>query len=264
VKIDARIAALLKFLTVACVLLSVTGCNQEALLRKFASPEDQATAKKYIDALRAERYEEIEAVADPAIQGPTLRGTLQQMAALMPDEEPSSVKLVGAQTQKNSQGTTKNLTFEYRYGEKWLLVNVATQRKGDALTLVGFNVYPQAQAVTERNEFKLAGKSAAQYLILTLAIAFPLLSLYALIQCIRTKMVRGKWLWVVVILIGVGRLAINWTTGAWELSTLYIQVLSASVLYDAQGAMILAVSVPLGAILFLFRRQLPIRQDDET
>jgi hypothetical protein len=28
--------------------------------------------------------------------------------------------------------------------------------------------------------------------------------------------------------------------------------------------MILAVSVPLGAILFLFRRQLPIRQDDET
>jgi hypothetical protein len=41
-------------------------------------------------------------------------------------------------------------------------------------------------------------------------------------------------------------------------------VLSASVLTDPQGAWILAVSIPVGAILFLFRRRLPIRQDDEA
>jgi hypothetical protein len=248
---------------VGLALLSVMGCSQDAMLQKFASAEDQATARKYVDDLRAGRYEAIEAVADPAIKGPTLRGTLEQMAALMPDEEPSSIELVGAQTMKNPQGTTKNLTFEYRYGEKWLLVNVATQRKGDAFTLIGFNVYPQAQAVTERNRFQLAGKTAIQYVILALAILFPLLSLYALIQCARTKMVRGKWLWIVVILIGVGKVAINWTSGEWQVSTLSIQLLSASVITDAQGALILAVSVPVGAILFLFRRRLPIRQDDE-
>jgi hypothetical protein len=253
-----------RFAAVGLALLSIMGCSQDAMLQKFASADDQATAKKYVDALRAGRYEEIEAVADPAIKGPTLRSTLEQMAALMPDEEPSSVKLVSAQTMKGAQGTTKNLTFEYRYGEKWLLVNVATQRKGDAFTLIGFNVYPQAQAVTERNRFQLGGKTAVHYVILALAILFPLLSLYALIQCARTKMVKGKWLWIVVILIGVGKLAINWTSGEWQVSTLSVQLLSASVLTDAQGALILAVSVPLGAILFLFRRRLPIRQDDDA
>jgi hypothetical protein len=217
-----------------------------------------------VDDLRAGRYEAIEAFADPRIKGPTLRGTLERMAALMPDEEPSSIKLVSAQTTKSPQGTTKNLTFEYRYGEKWLLVNVATQRTGNAFTLIGFNVYPEAQAVAERNHFRLAGKTALQYLILAAAILLPLLSLYALIQCARTKRVKGKWLWIVFILFGAGRAAINWTTGEWQVSTLSIQLLSASALTDAQGAWILAVSVPLGAILFLFRRQQPIRQDDEA
>ncbi|HKS54525.1 MAG TPA: hypothetical protein VJS12_04525 [Steroidobacteraceae bacterium] len=261
---DAAIAAFVRVAAVAFALLSLTGCNQEEMLQKFASPEDQATARKYIDALRAGRYEEIEAVADPAIQGPTLRPTLEQMAALMPDEEPSSVKLVGAQTQKGPQGTAKNLTFKYWYGEKWLLVNVATQSKGGVLTIVGFNVYPEAQAATERNRFQLAGKTPLHYLVLALTVFAPLFSLYTLIQCARTKIASKKWLWIVLILIGVGKFEFNWTTGDWAVSTLYVQLLSASVITDAQGAMILAVSVPLGAILFLLRRQLPIRQDDEA
>ena len=45
------------------------GCSQDAMLQKFASAEDQATAKKYVDDLRAGHYEEIEAVMDPGNQG---------------------------------------------------------------------------------------------------------------------------------------------------------------------------------------------------
>ncbi|HEV8331373.1 MAG TPA: hypothetical protein VGQ22_08140 [Steroidobacteraceae bacterium] len=254
----------MRFAAVGLALLSVMGCSQDAMLQKFASAEDQATAKKYVDYLRTGQYQAIEAVTDPSIKGPTLRATLEQMASAMPDEEPTSIKLVGAQSVKGPNGTTKNLSFEYGFGEKSLLVNVATLRKGDSFTIIGFNVYPQAQSLAERNRFELAGKTPLQYLILALAILMPLLSLYALIRCAMTKMASKKWLWIVVILIGVGNLAVNWTTGAWEFKPLAIQLLSASVITDAQGAWILAVSVPLGAILFLFRRRLPIRQDDDA
>ena len=75
---------------------------------------------------------------------------------------------------------------------------------------------------------------------------------------------KEKWLWILFILIGVGKVAINWTTGEWQVSPLSIQLLSASVFNDGRRTLTVAVSVPVGAILFLFRRRLPIRQDDAT
>lgn len=263
-KRDAWIAAFVRFMAVGLTLLSGVGCSQAALLQKFASAEDQATAKKYVDDLRTGRYAEIEAVADPSIKGPTMRGTLEQMAGLIPDEEPSSIKLVGAETTKGPGGTIKNLTFEYGFGDKWLLVNLATQSRADVFTIVGFNVYPQAQSLADGNRFGLTGKTPGQYLILALAILLPLLTLYALILCARTKMVRGKWLWIVVILLGVGKVAVNWTTGEWQVTPLAIQLLSVSAFTAGYGPWVVAVSVPLGAILFLFRRRLPLRQDHEA
>ena len=287
-KRDAWIAAFVRFMAVGLTLLSGVGCSQDALLQKFASAEDQATAKKYVDDLRTGRYAEIEAVADPSIKGPTMRGTLEQMAGLIPDEEPSSIKLVGAETTKGPGGTIKNLTFEYGFGDKWLLVNLATQSRADVFTIVGFNVYlPDgrtvlftlakavgddrwdkaqivAQSLADGNRFGLTGKTPGQYLILALAILLPLLTLYALILCARTKMVRGKWLWIVVILLGVGKVAVNWTTGEWQVTPLAIQLLSVSAFTAGYGPWVVAVSVPLGAILFLFRRRLPLRQDHEA
>lgn len=248
---------LARFATAGLVLLALAlvGCSQDALLQKFASPEEQATAKKYVDDLRAGQYAQIEAVMDSRLKSPTLRATLQQMAAAMPDEEPSSVKLVGAESTMSPAGTIKNLTFEYRFSDRWVLINVATHRKGDEFALVGFNIYPQAQSLEELSRFRLSGKSPGQYLVLVLAILLPLFSLYALIACIRTRMTRRKWLWILFILCGVCKVSVNWTTGEWQVSLLTLQLLSASVLKADFGQWILGVSLPLGAILFLFRRR---------
>lgn len=55
------------FLTVLA-LVTLTGCSQEELIQKFSSPEDQATAKSYIDHLRARNFDEIEKALDPGIR----------------------------------------------------------------------------------------------------------------------------------------------------------------------------------------------------
>jgi hypothetical protein len=207
---------LVRFAAVGLALLSLAGCSQDALLQKFASAEDQATANKYADYLRAGQYADLEAAMDPGIKDPSLRATLEQMTRLIPAEEPSLVKLVGAETTVTPSGTIKNLTFEYRFGDKWLLLN----------------------------------------LVLALAIFLPLFSVYALILCIRTKMERRKWLWILFILCGVGKVAVNWTTGEWQVMPLAIQLFSASAVTAGYGPWGVAVSLPLGAILFLFRRSI--------
>jgi hypothetical protein len=235
-------------------ILLLAGCSQEDLLQKFSSSEDQAEAKGYIAQLSNHEYEAIERAADPSIKNASLHQTLEGMAALIPSEPPKSVKLVGAHTFHASDTTTVNTTFEYEFSGKWLLINVAIQQKGDSRTLVGFHVIPRSQSLEVENKFSLAGKNAIQYIVLGLAVIAPGLTLYALVACIRTKVLGRKWLWILFILFGFGKFSVNWTTGQWGTQLLAFQLFSAGAFAQLYGPWIVSVSVPLGAILFLVRR----------
>jgi|SRR5882672_73946 len=237
------------------VLLTLLGCSQEDLLQKFSSPEDQATAKGYIDHLRARNFDEIEKAADPTIRSPNLRGALTKMADQIPNQEPNSLKLVGAQTFHTSGTTMVNTTFEYNFGDKWLLANVAIQDKNGAKTIVGFNINPITQSLETLNRFTLVGKSAGQYLVLVAAISAVLLTLYSLTLCARTKLPSKKWLWIMFILLGVGKITMNWTTGEWGIAPVSVQLFSASAFAPLYGPWTIAVSVPVGALIFLLCRR---------
>jgi hypothetical protein len=237
------------------VLLFGSGCSRQELAQKFASAQAQATARQYIDDLREGHFGKIEADADRRIQGATLPATLQRMAGLIPSGTPSSIKLVGAQSWSQSGSTTRNLTFEYGFHGKWVLLNVATKEASGHLTLVGLHVYDLAQSLEEQNRFTLSGKSPIQYAVLALVGLFPLLTLYSLITCVRSKRPGRKWPWILFILLGVGKFSVNWTTGAWTVSPLVFQLFSASAVEPLYGPWTLAASIPLGAILFLLKRR---------
>ena len=245
----------MRLLFTALCLIVLAGCSQEALIRKFASPEDEAIARHYIDELRSGRFEEIKKNADASISGPHLRDVLMRMADMLPDSEPDFVQLVGANTLHQASAVTKNLTFEYEFSGNWFLINVATHEMAGKATIVGFNIYPQPGPQAEQNRFGLQGKSALQYGILILTVLFPLLTLYALVACVRTKMAGRKWPWVLFILVGVGKVAVNWTTGEWDLAPLSVQLFSASAFAPLGAPWVLAVSFPLGALIFLLKRR---------
>lgn len=240
---------------VALALLVVAACNQQSWMQRFASPEDQANARRVIDHLRNGDFEEIERAADSSISSSSLRDTLAKMAALIPKQDPTSVTLIGAHTMHATGGTTKNLTFEYNFSGKWLVLNVATLEKPGRSTIVGLNVYPQTTSVEEQNRFRLGDKTTIQYVALGLAVLFPLLTFYALAVCAKTKLSGRKWPWVLFILLGVGKFAVNWTTGAWGITLVAVQLFSASAAAPFYGPWTVAVSLPLGAIVFLLRRR---------
>jgi len=238
------------------VSILVVACSQEDWMRKIAPPEQQAIARNYIEQLRNLDFSDIEKAVDPSIAGDMQGGMLEKMAALIPAGAPGSVKLVGANKFTSNQvGTTLNLTYEYQIGEKFVLINVARKIKDGADTIVGFRVQPLASSLETLNRFTLSNKNALQYGVLAAAIGATVFTLYALIVCIRTKMQRRKWLWILFILFGFGKFMVNWTTGAWDFMIFYAQLFSASAGAAFFSPWIISVSLPVGAVFFLSWRK---------
>jgi len=88
-------------------VLVLCSCSKEDMLNKFSSPEDQASAKNYVNYLRAREFDVIEKDIDRSLKSDSLRATLEQMADQIPQEEPTSVKLVGAHTFKLSDSPAR-------------------------------------------------------------------------------------------------------------------------------------------------------------
>ena len=236
-------------------LVLLAGCSPQEMVERLVPPEDRVLATRYIDLLRSRSFEEIELAFDPSIAGPRLRETLTAMANLLPAGNPTSTKIIGAQRFIDGAGTTTNITFEYEFSGEWVVVNVALLHKQDAVSIVGFNVYPMAGALEELNAFRLEGKSLLHYAVLGLVIALPIFTIYALVACFMTRMPGRKWAWALFILFGVGSVALNWTTGEWEFQPLRLQLLSASATAALYQPWVLSASFPLGAVIFLFRRR---------
>lgn len=243
----------ISFLFVLFFILA--GCNQADVPQKFTSPSEQVLAKSYIDLLRQKRFDDIEKAVDPSIAGPTLHDSLAKMAEFIPSGEPSVITLVGAHRNVTGASSTINLTFEYGFSGKWVLMSVAFKQQGGRATIVGLSVVSQPASLAEQTRFSLAGKSPLQYLIFTLAILFPLFSIWTVIVCVRSKLKGRKWPWVLFILFGFGRLAVNWATGEWSFAPLSFQLLSAGATAPLYGEWTISVSLPIGAIIFFVLRK---------
>lgn len=238
-------------------LLLLAACTQEEMLERFASKEDQAAAKARVEQLRARDFAGIEKDLDASLKGPSLRPTLETMAGAIPAGAPTSVTLVGAHQFSSPGSTSKNITFEYNFGGKWLLINVATKETNGTTTLVGLNVNPIAQSLEEHNRFTLSGKSAKHFAVLGAAVVAALFSLYALVVCIRTKLPGRKWPWILFILLGIGKVGLNWTTGEVLFAPLSVQLFSAGAAAALYGPWVVSFSLPLGAAIFLIRQRSP-------
>lgn len=236
-------------------VLLVAACNRDDMLRQFASDADEKVARECIDAVRHGKLDEIEARLQPSLKNDHTHAELLKMVAAVPAGEPDAVKLVGAQKYLNNGVHSTNLTYEYRYGTHYFMMNCATIADAPH-TIIGLSVNPLKASLEESSAFDLKGKSAWQYTVLLAGIVFMVMTLVALIRCIMDKTLRRKWLWILFILIGIGELSINWTTGASEFHPLYFLLFSASAVSPGYGPWTVSVALPVGAAVYLVRRYL--------
>ncbi len=243
------------FLSVAFIVsFTLSGCDRASMIKKMTSPEDEAVAKHYIEMLRQNRFEEIKKDLDPSIQRSDIRDIFLKMAEMIPPRAPESVQIVGSHVMHIPNSRAANITFEYQFPGKWILINVATQKKDGVSTIVGFHVNPMPDSLERINRFTLIGKGLTHYVVLLLIVLASLFTLYALVLCIRKRPVKRKWLWIVFIVVGIGKFGINWTTGQLLITPVAIQFFSAGAFAPFYGPWTISVSLPLGAIMFLVLR----------
>jgi hypothetical protein len=242
------------FLVGIAFCVSFVGCDQATLMKKWTPPEAESIARSYVDLLRQGKVDQIERDLDASVTDSSVRDTFAKMAAIFPAENPVSVKVVGAHIFKGQEYSTTDITLEYQFPSKWLLVSVVTRKQGNISTIIGFHVNPIPDSLENQNKFSLLGKGASQYLILIFAACSLLFSFYVLVVCIRTKIGKTKWLWMLFILVGVGRLAVNWTTGEFTFTPFAFQIPCLAATHPLYGPWTIAFYLPLGGILFLNHR----------
>jgi hypothetical protein len=229
-------------------------------MKRWTPPGAEATARNYVELLRQGKFERIEQDLDAGITDANTRDTFAKMAALFPAGDPESVKVVGAHTFHGQGYSTADITLEYQFPSKWLIVSVATQSKASVSTVTGFHVNPMTDSLENLYKFSLFGKSPGQYLVLICGVCALLFSLYVLAVCIRTKIGKAKWLWMLFILVGMVKLAINWTTGEFTFMLLAINLPCVTATHPLYGPWTVAFYLPVGAVLFMnHRRKLNVK-----
>lgn len=161
------------------------------------------------------------------------------------------------------EGCDTQVSLEYQFPSKWILVQMTVHRQNAASTITNFFVHPESESLEVVNRFTLRGKQPLQCVILAAAILSFCLMLYALVLCMRTPMKKRKWLWVIFILFGVCKVSLNWTTGEVSYRILYFLFLTAGFMRTPYSPWMFYASFPLGAILFLLLRK-RLRKPAET
>ena len=238
------------FLSLLVLVASVlAGCNMPT---KFASDKEEAVAKDWLQQVRDRHFDAIIAASDDSLGRDELRSELEKMAAAIPPGEPTSVVLVGDQHMSSPAGNAVNLSYEYNYGGRYVLGNVAIGTRAGLSRIVGMHVVALDGPLEAQHRFDLAGHAPVAYLVLAGAILMPLFSLAVLVLCIRTPLKGRKWPWILFILFGVCSVSVNWATDAWAFQLLSFRLLSASALSTGPySPWVLGFSLPLGAVLFL-------------
>jgi hypothetical protein len=236
------------------ICMFLAGCDDSVFMKKLVPPEDEAVARSFVEMLQHGEIDKIQGKLDRSAAQPEDREKLVQLSGMFPVEGPLSSKVVGVRLYHNSEYSTSEITLEYQLRDRWLLATIVTKKKGKDSTLLGINVTQRADSVENLTRFSLLSKSAVQYLILTAAISSVLFTFYVFVLCARTELGRTKWLWLLIVLVGVGKLSVNWVTGEWSFTPVAIQLPCATAVRPFYGPWTIAGSFPIGALVFLNHR----------
>lgn len=251
-------ALLLRRLLALCLLLPLllAGCAGDAIFERMVPKAEEAMARDVFTKLVHGDIDAVLGRAGGPLKAPQMRGMLEQAAGTLPAGEIRQIRTIAYQTGRSQGRTTVSLTQEVEFPDRWLLVGTLFVREADGVTLQGLHLRPFTEAQAVINRFTFEGKGLLHWIVFALAIAIPLLVLYALVQCVRTPNLHRKIRWFVFVALGLFQFQFNWTDGSWVFHPLSFSLFGSGVSrVGSLGPYIFVLSLPLGAISFLVKRR---------
>ncbi|MBV8798299.1 MAG: hypothetical protein JO208_00585 [Alphaproteobacteria bacterium] len=206
----------------------------------------------------------IEKQLDPAWRA-QIDQLMPQMFAAYPAGDPIEARAFNYTVKTDTQnGTIYALDILYRFpAGKDMVAQVVLANAGKSYIVKGIHMQVFPDVNLARNEFSLQRAPASGYLFLGGMIGAVAVSLWALVACIRSRGIRRKWLWIIFIVFGLGKLTLNWASGEFFLQPLAVVLLSAGALRSGFGPWTMMVGLPIGATIFLLRRKSLVRNVQE-
>ena len=241
---------------VAILCLVLAACSVAQWNEKLSTPADRAMAQDFIAAMRAGNLASQQPVMDPKLFAQTLAAQ-PKVRVILPAS--GSPELVTVNTMTNGFGADAasrvGLNYQFGAGTKWVVFQVVLQKAGGQAHVAGWNVQPFALRPPEAGDFSLQGKTPGHYGWLGAMALSTGTILFALVQLYRSAGIRRRWLWAFVCAFGLVQFVINWSTGAWIVRPVFIGLLGSGFVRPSPfDPWYLTFSLPIGALVFLYRR----------
>ena len=243
----------------AAMLLAGCGSKEaaQASLKRITPPQDDRLARGIIEDLRTGDLKPIVEKLDRRVFGDEPEENLLRLREYIDPDQPKAVELIAATIRTMGERKLLTLSYQLEFPSSWCLAEVTIRAEGTSRRVVGLRAYRLAAPLERINAFTFQGKGIRHYLMIAAAVAIPAFMVVTLIVCIASR-IRLKWLWVLFLVVGFGKLGFNWTSGEFLFQPfwLHVQLFGAGLSRSGWcGPWILSVSLPVGGIAFLLGRK---------
>jgi hypothetical protein len=238
----------------ALALLVPIACTATEILERALVGPEASFGRSILERLSAGDVGPLNAALVPEAKAPDTEAKLRQMAAMFPPVSPIAIKLVSYHKEFPG-GAPARTTVRYQWqgGGKLLSASFTLRQEGTGYRVIFANITPVPQQAQQGLTFQ--GKGVAHKAFAAAGLLVVLIVIAGLVQWVRARGLRKRWLWLGAILLGVGKVALDWTTGQVAASPLAFQLLGVGLARESASApWILTVSIPLGALAFLLAR----------
>lgn len=257
--------------TILILLLFLAGCSAGQWYDRMSTPEERALALKAATALQAGDYDALDLIIDPPLRDEVTPKAMAKLKLMVP-KGPMMLKTIGVQNNPETYvfPTLKSFNYEVGRGDRWAIVQITLGLSPTRSAVAGYRVWPTDHAPSDASTLSLAAAGAIQYFwVLAMAVAV-VVSLTGIVQVLRMRGLKLKWLWTIGCLFSFVNFQLNWVTGEWGIWPLSFTLLGASLMRpDPFSPAVAQFAIPVVAITFLILRATWARasypgEDEET
>ena len=231
--------------------LLLTGCGPRDVTIDDSAFLPGTTAM--LDAILAEDFAGCRAVMTEQVDDESLRGALDQMGQLLEGVESYTLKPVGWRKNVTNGISQSTVRYEMQTNLQTYYVDAVLVEGMDGLA--GFHITPIQQNTVTGTPANMQGASLMQWLVLLIGVAEWAFVVWMAVDCLRRKPKRKiGWLLLILLVSGIftltvaaGKVSFNINAG------IYLHL--SGLLSDSAGSMMLKLYIPIGAIVYWFRRK---------
>jgi hypothetical protein len=240
----------------------LSGCSSQEMMdeaaEKFMPAEVLVEARALAALVVAKDTAGLWPHLNDALKTDTFEAQIANVWSYVPDGAVLDVSLAGANyytyTSDGDETVDYTLHYQYQLEQGWLLVRIVLREVAETRSLINIHVTPLEGDLREIHKLDLMAAPPKQWLWFCLLILIPTFVVVTFVSAFRMrKSLKRPKRWLFFILIGIGQVAMNWTTGEMGYGIATFGLLGAGIVTSGPHApWIIKLYFPLGAALFWF------------